>query len=276
MLCQMSHLVNTARAYPGEGSADINHGDNATSSPSSIGEATTDPVNVPHCNSPEIVAAAAYLATLLLPATDTDRVRQPDLEAQLRLVLAARYRSHWFSNSAARGSGYRSLLFGPGHVDAAVRQAVVEAGVDLADASRAIAAETTVWVDPGMVASRSGNSELLHSIYAAPGARDRSQSPGLRLSPKANAFTPASNPTKMISGLPGQLRSPGLDRRSKKPHLMNLPTPAPALQGHPIANNMTMSISPPPGLVSPPPGLMSTRTPPGLAMPVFLFNGVRA
>jgi len=261
MLGQMSYRTNNTEKSGGGAGPAVNYdGDTVT---------TSSPVDGPHRQTPEIVAAAAYIASLLLPrdVTAAAAAAAAELEAQLCFVLAARYRSHWFVDNADRGSGYRSLLFGPNHVDPAVRSAVTAAGVSLAGAGAAVAAETTVWVDPGMVVSRSGGSGMLCSIYGgAPtlggGARDRSQSPSLRLSPKANAFTPSRT----------RSQSPPL-RRSRKPLLINPPGPLPAPRSRApahattTATNMAMAMSPPPGLMSPPPGL---------AIPAFLFHGLQA
>lgn len=237
-----------------------------------VGHAVSEPTE----RSPEIVAAAGMLAELLLPEGTAYRV-ETELKNRIAIALAQRFRGHWFHDQPERGSGYRSLSFrpGPGGIDATLRSALVEIGmVPSATANSAtanVATETTVWVDPGTVASRTGGGPL-RLIYGCANipldspSRGRSGSPGLgyQLSPKASEFTPRSrsqSPPKTCARKALSITIP--DQHAVKTSLKT-------------ATSTGMAMSPPPGLITPPPGLRIQATPPGLKIPAFLFNSIRA
>lgn len=221
--------------------------------------------------SPELRKVAAHVVHLC----DAAGLREPvkaELCAQIAAALAVRYRAHWHPAQALRGSGFRCLVFPAGGVDPALAGAFAAAGVDPIVARTAMPSpELTIniWCDPGTVASRIGSGSV-NTVYAASpptttaakppappsisaaiaitaaptglaGRRRQGRSLSPQLSPKANAFRPRSP-------------SPPQGRPN--------PAPAPATKSR-VPRVGAMAMSPPPG-----------RTPPGLMMPAFTFNGM--
>lgn len=223
--------------------------------------------------SPELRAVAAHVVHLC----DAAGLREPvkaELCAQIAAALAVRYHAHWHPAQALRGSGFRCLVFPAGGVDPAIAGAFAAAGVNpivLRSAMPSPELTINIWCDPGTVASRIGSGSV-NTVYtasppataaakppakpsvsaaiaitAAPTGRSRRRrevgSVSPHLSPKANTFRPRSpSPTQ---GRPNQAPPPATKFR--------------------VPRVGVMAMSPPPGLA---------RTPPGLMMPAFTFNGM--
>lgn len=279
MLGQLSQRLNTAMT--GEPGASDSYNDRTKLSQSGVmskiqtpDTATMTSTSIavstePNQKSPEITTAARFLAALLLPSGTTTEV-ETVLRNRLACILASRFRGHWFEDQPERGSGFRSLSFRPGlgGLDNVVIPALIEAGVT--SVAAAVTTETILWIDPGTVSCRSngGSIRALYGSLSLPAAspqRNYSRMTGEkpRLSPKASEFTPRS-----------RSQSPPT-ARTKRPQFITVPSP-PLHRRQPQATSAATTMLAPPGLMVHKSGLSTPSTPPGLKIPAFLFNGVRA
>lgn len=268
--------------------AGVEPGADVPSKPAVAGHPTPDDGDVRR-GSPELRAVAAHVIHLC----DGAGLREPvkaELCAQIAAALAVRYRAHWHPAQALRGSGFRCLVFPAGGVDPVIAGAFAAAGVNpivLRSAMPSPELTINIWCDPGTVASRIGSGSV-NTVYtasppataaakppakpsvsaaiaitAAPTGRSRRREVGSvspHLSPKANTFRPRSpSPTQ------------------GRPH--PAPPPATKVREFRVPRVGVMAMSPPPGLAResffydssfPNPA----RTPPGLMMPAFTFNGM--
>lgn len=249
--------------------AGVEPGADVPSKPAVAAHPTRDDGDV-HRGSPELRAVAAHVVHLC----DAAGLREPvkaELCAQIAAALAARYHAHWHPAQALRGSGFRCLVFPAGGVDPVIAGAFATAGVDpivLRSAMPSPELTINIWCDPGTVASRIGSGSV-NTVYTA--------SPPATAAAKPPAKSAAIAITAAPTGLTGHRRELG----SVSPHLS--PKANTFRPRSPSPTQDRPNLAPPPAAqfrvprvgvmaMSPPPGL--ARTPPGLMMPAFTFNGM--
>lgn len=115
----------------------------------------------------EVHSAADFLMNLL-------RVKQvnslPDdnqlqnFKGSLESLLVLRYRSHWYPDVPAKGSGYRCIRIN-GKMDPVIEQAGVAVGLPPRTLRKMLPPELTLWIDPEEVAYRIGENGSICVLY---------------------------------------------------------------------------------------------------------------
>ena len=201
----------------------------------------------------ECAAAAAHLASFISPAPDADRLAA--FTARLTDLLADRYQDHWHPNDPERGSAYRAIVrsgSGAARIDPIVLAAADEPADETAAAlARGGGVRWTVWVDPGCVSIRVGDSLDWASVTVIWGALPAPAAVSRPLAVAGTAQAPLS-PSKRSRAI--QIVDPSA-RRVSQPALAP-PTPA-AARGPFIG---TVVIPPTPCAVAPDAGPMPSPT----------------
>lgn len=115
----------------------------------------------------EVHSAADFLMNLLRVKQAHSSLPEHQLQhfnRSLQSLLVLRFRSHWYPDLPARGSGYRCIRIN-GKMDPVVEQAGAAVGLQPPTLRRMLPTELTLWIDPEEVAYRIGENGSICVLY---------------------------------------------------------------------------------------------------------------
>ena len=110
----------------------------------------------------EIDKAIVFLSSYLYNKLPRRRVDQ--LVEFLRIEMKAAFRLHWHPQNPELGTAYRCLKFDES-VDPMVARCARKSGIPENEILASLPTDLHVWVDPGLVSYRTGETETVHYLF---------------------------------------------------------------------------------------------------------------
>lgn len=123
---------------------------------------------------------------------------------ELEKALKDKFKGHWYPERPVKGSAFRCLKTGD-PIDPVLERAAKESGVPIQDILENLPAELAVWVDPGEVSYRIGETSQVKILYSE-SADPHDESSADRevtktFNPEAQCFRPIEAVGTSLSGL---------------------------------------------------------------------------
>ncbi|XP_016837258.1 atrophin-1 isoform X2 [Nasonia vitripennis] len=123
---------------------------------------------------------------------------------ELEKALKDKFKGHWYPEKPFKGSAFRCLKTGD-PIDPVLERAAKESGVPIQDILENLPAELAVWVDPGEVSYRIGETSPVKILYSE-SADPHDESSADRevtktFNPEAQCFRPIESVGSSLSGL---------------------------------------------------------------------------
>lgn len=123
---------------------------------------------------------------------------------ELEKALKDKFKGHWYPEKPVKGSAFRCLKTGD-PIDPVLERAARESGVPIQDILENLPAELAVWVDPGEVSYRIGETSQVKILYSE-SADPHDESSADRevtktFNPEAQCFRPIEAVGTSLSGL---------------------------------------------------------------------------
>lgn len=123
---------------------------------------------------------------------------------ELEKALKEKFKGHWYPERPFKGSAFRCLKTGD-PIDQVLERAAKESGVPIQDILENLPAELAVWVDPGEVSYRIGETSIIKILYSESAdlhdecSADREVTK--TFNPEAQCFRPIDAVGTSLSGL---------------------------------------------------------------------------
>lgn len=123
---------------------------------------------------------------------------------ELEKALKDKFKGHWYPEKPFKGSAFRCLKTGD-PIDRVLERAAKESGVPIQDILENLPAELAVWVDPGEVSYRIGETSIIKILYSESADLHDESSADREVTktfnPEAQCFRPIEAVGTSLSGL---------------------------------------------------------------------------
>lgn len=123
---------------------------------------------------------------------------------ELEKALKDKFKGHWYPEKPFKGSAFRCLKTGD-PIDRVLERAAKESGVPIQDILENLPAELAVWVDPGEVSYRIGETSVIKILYSESADLHEDSSADREVTktfnPEAQCFRPIESVGTSLSGL---------------------------------------------------------------------------
>lgn len=122
---------------------------------------------------------------------------------ELEKALKNKFKGHWYPEKPFKGSAYRCLKTGD-PVDPVLVLAAKESGVPIQDILENLPSELAVWVDPGEVSYRIGETSMVKILYSECADHDETSADRevtKTFNPEAQCFRPIEAVNTSLNGL---------------------------------------------------------------------------
>ncbi|CAK9291181.1 unnamed protein product [Gordionus sp. m RMFG-2023] len=111
----------------------------------------------------EIQIALEFLISFLHNKLPRYKVLKFSEKLQNRLI--SRFDGHWYPENSSKGSAFRCITIGNSKIDEVVREAALDADIDINTLKSAFSCDLSVWVDPNEVSYRTGENGSIKILY---------------------------------------------------------------------------------------------------------------